>query len=176
MGPGTLAAAALWTIVGVVASTAPVRAHGGPPYPIVSNRIVGSYKISLWTDPDATDDGSAAGRFWVMIAPASTGAVPSGTSVNVSIQPADRPGQERAGSAEPVAHEESRRFIALVMDHEGPYNVHVIVDGPVGHAAIDAPVDATYDLRPRRALIAVFLMPFLLAGFLWVKLFLRRRG
>jgi hypothetical protein len=177
MRPQALAATAVWTIAGVVAATALVRAHSGPPYPIVSNRIVGSYKISLWTDPDATDDGSAAGRFWVMIDPASAGAaVASGASVNVSIQPVDRPGPERAGSAVPVGHEESRRFVALVMDHEGPYNVHVIVDGPAGQAAIDAPVDATYDLRPRPALIAVFLMPFLLVGFLWVKLFLRRRG
>ena len=62
------------------------------------------------------------------------------------------------------------------MDHEGPYSVHVTVDGPVGHAALDVPVDATYDLRPARPLMALFVMPFLLAGFLWVKLFLKRRG
>jgi len=30
----------------------------------------GQYKISIWTDPDATDDGSAAGKFWVMVDPA----------------------------------------------------------------------------------------------------------
>ena len=38
-------------------------AHNGPPYPIVSNQISGPYSISVWTDPDTTDDGTPAGQF-----------------------------------------------------------------------------------------------------------------
>ena len=34
-------------------------AHDGPPYPIVSNQVLGAYRISVWTDPDTTDDGTA---------------------------------------------------------------------------------------------------------------------
>ena len=33
-------------------------AHSGPPYPIVTERAIGSYVVSVWTDPDATNDGS----------------------------------------------------------------------------------------------------------------------
>ena len=61
------------------------------------------------------------------------------------------------------------------MDHEGPFAVHVSIDGPLGKADLDANVDATYDARPAPALMAVFLMPFLLVGFLWGKLLLQRR-
>jgi hypothetical protein len=172
-----------WTIAGVLAAgvlvmeAGPiVRAHSGPPFPIVSNRIAGPYKISLWTDPDATDDGSAAGKFWVVMDPVRGGAVPGlDTRVTVSIRPLDRQGPVRTGTAEPVGHEASRRFVALLMDHEGRYAVRTAIEGPLGPAGVDAEVDATYDVRPRPFMLALALMPFLLAGFLWLKLLLRRR-
>jgi hypothetical protein len=95
--------------------------------------------------------------------------------VNVSIWPTDRQGPVRTGSADPVGHEPSNRFVALVMDHEGPYAVRLMIEGPLGPVDVEATVDATYDLRPRPIMIALALMPFLLVGFLWVKLLLRRR-
>ena len=48
------------------------------------------------------------------------------------------------------------------MDHEGPFGVRVTVDGPLGRAAVDSQVDATYDLRPAPGLIALYLVPFVL--------------
>jgi hypothetical protein len=45
----------------------------------------------------------------------------------------------------------------------------------LGPGALDAHADATYDLRPRPALIAVFLLPFVLVGILWGKLLIKRR-
>jgi hypothetical protein len=61
------------------------------------------------------------------------------------------------------------------MDHEGRFHVRVTIDGPLGRAEVEADVDATYDLRPPPAMIAVYLLPFVAVGFLWVKLLLRRR-
>ncbi len=172
-----------WTIAGVLAAGALVigagaivRAHSGPPFAIVSNRIAGSYQISLWTDPDATDDGSAAGKFWVVMDPVGKdAALGMDTRVTVSIRPLDRQGPVRTGTAQPVGYEASRRFVALLMDHEGRYAVRTTIEGPLGLASVDAEVDATYDVRPRPFMLALALMPFLLAGFLWVKLLLRRR-
>lgn len=167
---------ACWTIVGALAAGAEVGAHGGPPFPLVSNLTMGAYVISLWADPDATDDGSAAGRFWVMLDPAHRGAVLApDTRVTVSTWPLDHQGSVRTGNADPVAHDVSRRFVALVMDHEGRYAVRVTIQGPLGPAEVDADVDATYDLRPGPMMLTVSLMPFLLVGFLWLKLLLRRR-
>ena len=152
-----------------------VRAHSGPPYPIVSNRVVGPYSLSVWTDPDATDDGSARGQFWVVLNQTGAGPVPSNTRVQVSIAPLDRQGTRQTVRAEPVKANASRQFGALTMDHEGRYSVRVDIDGPLGEAGVDADVEATYDLRPTRLMIIVYLMPFVLVGFLWVKLLLRRR-
>ena len=62
------------------------------------------------------------------------------------------------------------------MDHEGPFGVQVTVDGPLGRARRRQPtVDATYDLRPAPALLAVYIFPFVAIGALWVKVLLRRR-
>jgi len=159
----------------VVASAAMLDAHSGPPFPILSNRIAGPYDISIWSDPDATDDGSAAGQFWVILSPAGGGALPAGTHADVSIQ-ASVPGAPRVtGRAQPVNQEISRQFAALVLDHEGRFGVAVTVDGPLGQATVEANVDATYDLRPAPIMMVVFLMPFVLVGFLWVKLLVRRR-
>lgn len=154
----------------------PLVAHSGPPFPILSNVHAGAYEISVWTDPDATDDGSAGGQFWVVVQPADkSAALPPETRAHVAIRPLDRPGSELKGQAAPVAREMSRHFVALVMDHEGRYRVRASIEGPLGSAAVEAEVDATYDLRPAPFMMAIYLIPFLLVGFLWLKLLIRRR-
>jgi len=150
-------------------------AHSGPPYPLVSDRVVGPYRISVWTDPDATDDASKGGQFWVMIEPAAGGPVPSGTRADVSIRALDRPGAVADTAPAQVEQDPSRQFAALRMDHEGPYAVQVRVSGPAGAVVVDTEVTATYDLRPARALLVLYLVPFVLVGFLWIKLLVRRR-
>jgi len=151
-------------------------AHSGPPFPIVSTQVAGPYEVSVWTDPDTTDDGTAAGRFWVTLKPTAAGpTVPADARVVVSITPADRAGATLEASAESLDRDPNRRFVALLMDHEGRYRVGVAIDSPLGHADLESAVDATYDLRPAPYLIVVFAMPFVLVGFLWIKLLLRRR-
>jgi hypothetical protein len=165
-----LAASALFAF-----SATAVRAHSGPPFPIVSDRIAGAYDVSVWTDPDATDDGSAAGQFWVLLHPANRqGSVPPDTRASVTITPLDG-GSARAGRAEPVKGDVERQFVALVMDHEGRFHVKVAIGGPLGPAIVETDVDATYDLRPAPFLVLVYVMPFLAVGFLWIKLLIRRR-
>jgi hypothetical protein len=63
-----------------------------------------------------------------------------------------------------------------VLDHEGPFAVHVDVEGPLGRAGVDARVDATYDLRPAPYMLAWYLGPFVIVGILWTRLLLRRRA
>ena len=158
----------------VVASVA--SAHDGPPYPIVSNQLLGRYRISVWTDPDTTDDGSAGGQFWVMIDPARAGdAVPSDVQAVVTIRPLERQGLPMMARAAFVNQDPSRQFATVTMDHEGRFAVHVDVESESGRVSVDSEVQATYDLRPSRFMLAIYLLPFLLAGFLWTTLLVRRR-
>ncbi len=151
-----------------------VRAHEGPPFPIVSKLTQGAYEVSVWTDPDTTDDGKPGGQFWVILG-AAGGALPPATGVEVAIWPTDRDGARRAARADPVDGNVARQFAALVMDHEGPFGVEVVVTGPLGRAVVTAAVDATYDLRPPPMMMALYLMPFVVAGLLWLKLVVERR-
>jgi hypothetical protein len=166
----------LRVVIVITACQMVVHAHSGPPYPIIEDRLVGAYQVSVWADPDATDDQSAAGKFWIMVRAARPGlTVPAETRVDVSIRPVDRPGAERVARAEPINRDPGRQFAALVMDHEGPFAVHVTVDGPLGPGAVDVRAEATYDLRPRPALMALFILPFVLVGIVWGKLLIKRR-
>ena len=153
-----------------------LSAHSGPPFPIVTDRVVGAYSVSIWTDPDATDDQTAAGKFWVTLAPVARGTtLPESTQVQVSVTPLDRAGPQRTATAERVSGDVKRHFAALLLDHEGRYGVHVTIGGPLGTANVDADTDATYDLRPRPILTVLFIAPFVLVGFVWGKLLIKRK-
>ena len=116
------------------AAQALAHAHSGPPFPIVTDAVARPYTISIWTDPDATDDGSAGGQFWIVIGPSTKGvalAVRHRASVSVPRcrgDPASPSG--RGGGA--VRGDVTNQFGAVVMDHEGPYSVRVEVTGPLG--------------------------------------------
>ena len=161
---------------GLLLVAAVAWAHDGPPYPIVSNQLLGRYRISVWTDPDTTDNGSAGGQFWVMIDPARAGdVVPSDVQAVVTIRPLDRQGLPVMAHADFVNQDPSRQFATVTMDHEGRFAVHVDVESESGRVSVDSEVQATYDLRPTRFMLAIYLLPFLLAGFLWTTLLVRRR-
>ena len=126
-----------------------LHAHSGPPFPILENRVAGAYSVSIWSDPDSTDDGSAQGKFWVVLAQADGNeTIPAGTTVHVTIHATDRRAASLSGTAAPADGLITRQFVSLLMDHEGPFSVHVVIDGPLGHAEADSRVDATYQRPP----------------------------
>jgi hypothetical protein len=164
--------------IALAAGVVRLSAHSGPPFPIVSNRIAGAYDVSIWTDPDATDDRRAAGQFWIVLKPnGSQAEVPAGTRVTVAIRARDRrPAPEVIAPAAPVDGLIGRQFAALLLDHEGPFAVRVAIDGPLGPAEVTSEVDATYDLRPPPVLFVVFVLPFVAIGLLWMRVLWKRRG
>lgn len=164
-------------LVAVVLGANPVVvfAHSGPPFPLITDRVAGPYQVSIWTDPDATDDGSAGGQFWVMIRLQDGSHLPSDTRALITVRPTDRPTSAQSVHTLAVDGDLSRQFAALLMDHEGPYLVEATITGSQGQASVAAAVDATYDLRPARWLLGLYLLPFLAVGFLWLKLLTSRR-
>jgi hypothetical protein len=174
--PAGVRAIAFSAAAAVATAIAPMLAHSGPPFPIVSNAVAGPYRLSIWTDPDTTDDSTPGGQFWVVIEPLDRAvALPPDTTASIAITPVDQPGPTRTGRTAPVTHQAGRQFVALVIDHEGRFTVRAAVEGPLGQGAVDADVEATYDLRPAPIMVAVYLMPFVLIGLLWGKVLLARR-
>ena len=159
----------------VAVTSASVGAHDGPPFPILSDHVSGAYTLSIWTDPDATDDGSPGGQFWVRLKGADK-EIPAGTQVRVAVRPLERDGASSSVPAAPVRGDVTNQFAALVMDHEGRFAVQVTVAGPLGATVVEAETDATYDLRPPPYLVLVYAAPFILVGILWGARMMRRRG
>jgi hypothetical protein len=151
-----------------------LAAHDGPPFPIVSDRRGGAYTISVWTDPDTTDDGSPGGQFWIVLG-AQRGEVPAGTHVTISVTPLEPVGAPRSMSAAPQRGDTATQYAELTLGQEGRYAVRVAIDGPLGDAAIESEVTATYDLRPPLFAVVLYIAPFVLVGLLWTKLLIRRR-
>jgi hypothetical protein len=178
---GARAVIAALAALAVLAVQDSLRAHSGPPFPIVTDAVRGPYTISIWTDPDTTDNGTPAGQFWIVIASSTKGTrLPAETRATLSVQPSAPPSPSQAtvqsARTEPVRGDVANQFGAVLMDHEGSYAVHIEVTGPMGVASIDAMVEATYDLRPPPYMLVWYLFPFVIAGFLWTRLLLRRRA
>ena len=169
----------LTVLAAVIGLGTPARseAHDGPPYPIVTDHAMGLYRVSVWTDPDTTDDGTAGGQFWVLIDPLRDGqTIPVELLTRVTIQPLERGGELRSGVAAPLDGNSARRFVALNMDHEGRFRVRLDMESAGGRHEVDAEVQATYDLRPSPWMLAVYAVPFVLAGALWIRLLVKRRS
>ena len=150
--------------------------HAGPAFPIVQDRIVGAYEVSVWTDPDTTDDGTPGGQFWVIVHSSKGGPLGRDTRVTVSARPLDRDGAAQRGLAARDEGASSQYFAGLVLDHEGRWRIDVSLEGPLGPAATSAEVAATYDLRPSLGVLPFLVLPFVLVGFLWLKALRSRRG
>lgn len=153
----------------VLAVAALATSHSGPPYPILTDSAVGGYSVSVWSDPDATDDRMPDGKFWVIVHSAAGAEPDARTRVTVAARPLDRPGAEQRAAAAPEPREPSRYFSSLVLDHEGRWQVEVLLEGPLGSASTSTEVEATYDLRPPLVTLPFLILPFLLVGFLWQK-------
>jgi hypothetical protein len=154
-----------------------VETHSGPPFPIVSDQQAGPYVVSIWTDPDTTDNGAAGGQFWIRVHPAAGGvSLPPVTRVSLAVAAAGGHGPGPMAAAAPVRGDVTNQFTAVVLGHEGRFDVVVDIAGPLGAATVTSAVDATYDLRPPKALFLLYLLPFVLVGLLWGRLLIRRRA
>jgi hypothetical protein len=161
----------------ILVSCAPLFAHNGPPFPVITDRTVGNYVVSLWADPDASDDGDKDGRFWVVVNPSAKGAtLPADTVVQITVWPIEHREAIRTETAQADDREPARRLAAFAIDHEGKFGVKATITGSLGPADIESVVDAEYDARPRPFLIGVFALPFVLIGFVYLKLLVRRRA
>jgi len=151
---------------------AAARAHAGPPFPIVVDRPVGPWTVSVWTDPDI-------GTGLVFVIPETPeGRRPSApASVRVGARPMDGGLPEAFYEAEPQGRPEDVRYVTKVkFDHGGMWRLRATLDGPQGGGSVAAEVEATPDgvLGPWE--LGLYLLPFLAVGFLWGKAMLRRRA
>jgi hypothetical protein len=148
---------------------ATVRAHSGPPFPLLVDEKAGPYKVSVWADPDI-----GTGTFFVFVESPDGGQVDD-VAVKVSVVPTS--GRLPEATYQATAREAGRRVqhvAEVLFDAQEYWQVRFQVSGPAGKGELSAEVEAT---PPGLGVwdFALYLFPFVLLAGLWVYGMLRYR-
>lgn len=114
-------------------------AHEGPPFPLLTDRIVGPFSVSVWAEPHL-----GLGSIFVILDRTDGTAIPEGTTVEVGVAPVSGRLSEARYRAEPQANRRDGHFLAEVLfDEEELWDIRVTIAGPDGGGVLNAQVRAT---------------------------------
>ena len=158
--------AALLAIYG----SAPAWAHLGPPYPIMQDRKVGPFTVSVWSNPDV-----GIGSFFVVIDPPKGGSVPSDMKVQIAVQPmSGRLPEQRYDAWRERLRDRVEFKSDVPFDKEEEWRVRVLLMSSQVSGETDATVQVTPPGLGRWDLL-LFSLPFLGVGVLWFKAIATKR-
>lgn len=151
------------------------RAHEGPPFPIIVDRPVGPYLVSLWTDPDI-----GIGTFFVVLEP-NPDVKNLSMEINaiyIGVEPASGRLEEKVYPTEPQNTRTGARYWTEVEFDKGEiWKVRVVIEGRGWSEELNARVEATPDGSVGPIAIVIYAFPFVLVGILWVRaIMVRRQG
>ena len=168
-------AIAVWRISLIAAllaicGSAPAWAHLGPPYPIMQDRKVGPFTVSVWSNPDV-----GIGSFFVTIDPPKGGSVPSDMKVQIAVQPVSGRLPEQKYDAWRERLRDRVEFKADVpFDKEEEWRVRVLLASSQASGETETTVQVTPPGLGRWDLL-LFSLPFLGVGVLWFKAMATKR-
>lgn len=148
-----------------------LHAHEGPPFPIVLDRSVGPYLVSVWTDPDI-----GTGTFFVIVTPKPGTALPDELQVEVCVKPGgDRLPEACFSSVRQNVNDKAQYYAEVGFDRQEVWQVRVRLMGPGAVEELLSEVEATPPGYGRWDLL-IYGFPFILFGLLWLYSALRRRS
>lgn len=158
-------------VVGLVVWASPLRAHKGPPFPLLMNVRVGPYTVQVWTDPDI-----GTGTFYIILDVPEGAAFPSPSAVRVGVRPVSGRLAEAVydGASERV-RQGARYAVKVQFDRGEMWDVRVIIAGPRGGGELTAQVEATPDGMIGPIGLVIYTIPFVLVGGLWIKAVMAKR-
>lgn len=151
--------------------SAEARAHEGPPYPIIVDKVVGPCVVSIWGDPDV-----GIGTFYIILEPPEGGSIPEDIKVELGVQPVSGRlaetfhGAEREGVRGRVQYKAEVPF-----DSQEFWRVRLILQSSAGGGEVATDVEVTPPGYGRWDLL-IYLFPFLAIGWLWLRAVLRNRS
>lgn len=146
-------------------------AHVGAPYPVLLEEPVGPYIASVLADPDV-----GTGTFYVLVELPDGQISPVDTTVTIWVGPEDGHQTETSHVAERQQTRYGERFVAKArFDAEGPWQVRLSITGSAGSGETSFPVQVTPSGVGWLATVAC-LLPFAVAGGLWLRGALRQRA
>ena len=142
------------------------RAHEGPPYPVLVDKTLGPYTLSLYADPDI-----GTGTFFVNFDPPAR---KSDADPHLWIE--TWPSSGRLPPQRADAHyQPDQTYVAQVEFDQGElWQVRLHVEGSAGSSETQFEVEATPPGYGRWDLL-IYAGPFLLLGVLWFVVSVRRR-
>lgn len=160
-----------WALRPLLVSTCNVFAHEGPAFPVLVDRPISEGHVSVWADPDTGN-----GTFDIYIEGKTLPA--EGLQVTLTAKAADQAGallSARAGLTKSETERQSYRA-ALPFDREGMWNVELKFkqNNRTEHSVL-IPVEVTPP-GPNRWEFALFFLPFIIVGFIWVRVLMARRN
>ncbi|HKQ76672.1 MAG TPA: hypothetical protein VJ810_23460 [Blastocatellia bacterium] len=168
--------ASIALMIGLVIGSllAPIRqasAHEGPPYPILVDKMLGPWLVSVWADPDV-----GVGSFFIILEPPRDGTLPEDITIEIGVQPLSGRLAEARYKAEREDLRNRTRFKAEIpFDAQERWLTRILLKSSRGGGEATVEVEVTPPGYGRWDLL-LYLFPFLAVGFLWLKAFLRRRS
>jgi hypothetical protein len=157
-------------MISLLVASAPLGAHNGPPFPIISDERVGPVIVSLWTHPDV-----GTGLFYVIVDPPPAGAIPTDLKIEIGVRPVTG---RLAEVIYPTQLENLRGQVQYrteaQFDQQELWHVRMIVKSSAGNGEASAEVEVTPPGLGRWDLL-MFSLPFLGVGFLWFHVMMRKR-
>lgn len=151
----------------LLASSLPLRAHNGPPFPIIVDRQVGPCTISVWTHPDV-----GIGTFFVILG----GVVPKNLKIEIGVQPVSgRLPEKRYATRLANLRGQVQYETQVAFDAQELWRVHVLLSSAQGNGETVATVEPTPPGLGRWDLLW-YGSPFAAVGFLWFRAMARKRS
>ncbi len=146
------------------------RAHEGPPFPIVQDKVVGPYVVSIWTDPDV---GQAS--FFVLVNAVPGRVIPKDLRVQLGVQPKSGRLTEAQYQMLRANLRDQVQYQAVVhLDQEEMWRIRVTLASAGGGGEVISEVVATPPGYGRWDLL-LYTLPFLAVGVLWLLAVMRKK-
>src|ERR1041385_4170271 len=140
----------------------PACAHNGPPFPLFENKMIGPYKVALWTHPDV-----GTGTFFVILDPPTGGPLPGDLSIKIGVQPVSGRLPEVVYAAERVNLRGQVQYnVQADFDRQEFWRVRLILQSVQAAGEATAQVEVTPPGFGRWDLL-FYALPFLIIGFIW---------
>jgi hypothetical protein len=153
-----------WLFAIVCSLGTQARAHNGPPFPIIENKKIGPFVISLWTHPDV-----GIGTFFVLVDPPPGSKIPDDLKIGIGVQPESGRLPEVVYSATREDNRGQAEYKALAeFDRDEFWRVRLVLQSAQGSGEMLSRVEATPPGFGRWDLL-LYLLPFLAVGFLWFR-------
>lgn len=150
---------------------AEASAHEGPPYPIIVDKNVGSYLVSVWGDPDV-----GIGTFFVILEPTEGHTLPEDIKIEISVQPViERLSESHYTAARDESSRQVQYKVEVPFDRQELWRLRFTLQSSQGMEEISTEVEVTPPGYGRWDLL-IYIFPFAAIGFLWLRAVLRSRS